>query len=174
MCGGCPARRIATAGCGADDEMVSAKSAAIMDYGGAPLHLTWMKASHNTYEGSHTPGSTIAWHLGNTTNHIELDLRDTHARGTLSGNWTVAHGAGKGEETTRCGDRRELSRRRGIEALRRRSHRAPRLTRGRDEDLRVQAAVVHVGLEPVVAGAAGSDVMMNMILPVRLECAGQP
>lgn len=78
----------------------------IINYGSAQLDRTWMKASHNTYEPANTYGTNdITWHFANnSTMHIELDLRDTHANAPsgLSGNWVIAHEYSS-SPTLRCG-----------------------------------------------------------------------
>jgi hypothetical protein len=90
-------------------ENLSATEQPIIAYGSSPLQLTWIKASHNTYENGHTPsGQSVAWHFNNTTNHIELDLRDTHYQGTFAGDWVVAHEYGS-LPTSKCGAGRTLS-----------------------------------------------------------------
>ncbi|MBA3393355.1 MAG: hypothetical protein H0T89_11960 [Deltaproteobacteria bacterium] len=88
-------------GWGAVDDSVGAPRDPFA-FGATRLELTWTIASHNTYEAANTRGDDIAWHLQHTTNHLELDLRDTTSYGARSGDWTVAHGffdAG----TAKCG-----------------------------------------------------------------------
>lgn len=89
------------AGCGGDLR-TSEIQQGLFDYGDTPLRLSWMKASHNTYETrADSPDDSITWHFGNTTNHIELDLRDTHAAGNFFGDWVIAHDFDS-EPTQKC------------------------------------------------------------------------
>ena len=91
------------------DENLSETEQPIISYGSTPLQLTWIKASHNTYESANTPsGQSIAWHFNNSTNHIEIDLRNTHYQGTFAGDWVIAHEYGS-LPTTKCGAGRTLT-----------------------------------------------------------------
>jgi hypothetical protein len=57
-----------------------------------------MKSSHNTYY-EHTgndPDDMVSWHFyqpqEDQTHNIEIDIRDTHGVGSISGDWIVSHG----------------------------------------------------------------------------------
>lgn len=102
----CVAVGLVAAGCGVNDDV----SEVGQELGGPSLHLTYNKASHNTYLADFTPGPNVDWHFsehkGETlensppTYNIEIDLRDTITKSVqnhfetkrLDGNWFVAHG----------------------------------------------------------------------------------
>lgn len=90
-----------TSGC-ADD--LGQTSHELIDYGTTPLQLSWMKASHNTYQAGHHLGGLLSV-LGPYTHHVELDLRDTSSAapgGAYVGNWVVAHDSGASSATSAC------------------------------------------------------------------------